>query len=164
VANARLTRKATLCFLLRKGDAAQEVLLAYKKRGFGQGKWNGIGGKVDAGETVVGAARREVAEEIGVVVGPLAKVACLSFRFLPPGSDPDWSQEVHVFLSRHWAGRPVESEEMRPRWYAYEDVPYHEMWADDRIWLPRVLRGERLNAVFVFADADTIVQQEIIPW
>ncbi len=154
-------RQATLCFLLRKRDGRPEVLLALKKQGFGQGKWNGIGGKVDAGETLEEATRREVIEEIGVEVGSLEKVAVLTFYFIPPASDPDWNQEVHVFLARSWRGKPRESEEMRPQWVAYEDVPYGEMWADDRLWLPRVLRGERLNGVFTFSDTETIVQQEI---
>ena len=35
-----------------------EVLLGFKKRGFGQGKWNGFGGKVEPGETIVNAAVR----------------------------------------------------------------------------------------------------------
>ena len=39
-----------------------------KKRGFGVGKWNGFGGKVEAGETVVEAAAREVTEECGYSV------------------------------------------------------------------------------------------------
>jgi 8-oxo-dGTP diphosphatase/2-hydroxy-dATP diphosphatase len=141
-----------------------QVLLALKKRGFGQGKWNGIGGKLDGEETVEEAARREVAEEIGVEVGELVKVARLFFHFLAPGSDPDWSQEVHVFLTRYWIGSPSESEEMAPHWYAYGDVPYDSMWADDRIWLPRVLSGERLDGVFFFTDAETIIQQAITPW
>jgi len=157
-------RKATLCFLLRETDTGPEILLALKKQGFGEGKWNGIGGKVDAGETVEDAARREVAEEIGVQAGSLEKVAILTFYFIPPGSDPDWSQEVHVFLARSWRGEPEESEEMRPQWYAYGDVPYGDMWADDQRWLPRVLRGERINGVFTFSDAETIVRGEITSW
>ena len=40
--------EATLCFLLRK----DEILLAKKKYGFGVGKWNGVGGKVEKGETI----------------------------------------------------------------------------------------------------------------
>jgi len=157
-------RKATLCFLLRETEAGPEVLLALKKQGFGQGKWNGIGGKVNAGETVEEAARREVMEEIGIRVGLLEKVALLTFYFIAPGSDPDWNQEVHVFLARSWGGEPGESEEMRPQWYRYEDVPYEEMWADDRLWLPRVLQGERIKGVFTFSDAETIVHQEITSW
>jgi len=135
-----------------------------KKRGFGEGKWNGIGGKVDAGETVEEAARREIAEEIGVEVGRLEKVALLTFYFTAPGSDPDWSQEVHVFLASDWRGQPEESAEMKPQWHAYQEVPYEEMWPDDRLWLPRVLQGERINGVFTFSDAETIVHQEITLW
>jgi len=62
-------KKVTLCFLL-KGD---EILLAVKKQslsgfGAGIGKWNGVGGKVDEGETIRFAAIRELNEEVGVVV------------------------------------------------------------------------------------------------
>ncbi len=153
-------RKATLCFLLRKTETGQEVLLAMKKRGFGQGKWNGVGGKVD-NETIEAAARRETIEEIGVEVTELEKVAVLTFYFIP---DPDLNQEVHVFLARSWKGEPAESEEMMPRWCAYDDVPYNSMWADDEFWLPKVLRGEKLNAVFTFSDDETIVNHKIVLW
>lgn len=34
------------------------VLLGMKKRGFGAGKWNGFGGKVQPGETIEEAARQ----------------------------------------------------------------------------------------------------------
>jgi len=157
-------RKATLCFLVRETDTRPEVLLAMKKRGFGEGKWNGIGGKVDAGETVEEAARREIAEEISVEVGGLEKVGLLTFYFTAPGSDPEWNQEVYVFLASSWKGEPEESAEMKPQWYAYREVPYEEMWADDRLWLPRVLWGERIKGVFTFSDAETIVHQEITLW
>ena len=60
----RKRKVLTLVFLRREG----EVLLGMKKRGFGEGKWNGFGGKVEAGETIVEAAAREVKEECGYVV------------------------------------------------------------------------------------------------
>jgi len=44
----------TLAFVRRPG----EILLGYKKRGFGVGKWNGFGGKVEIGETIHDAAKR----------------------------------------------------------------------------------------------------------
>lgn len=40
-------RQATLCFLIREVNGENELLLAMKKKGFGQGKWNGVGGKLD---------------------------------------------------------------------------------------------------------------------
>ena len=68
-------RKATLCFLLRD----DEVLLAMKKRGFGVGKWNGVGGKVMEGESIEEAMKRECREEIGVALKELEEVGELSF-------------------------------------------------------------------------------------
>ena len=56
-------RKTTLSFFIKKN----QILLAMKKRGFGKGKWNGVGGKVQRGETTKEAAIRETKEEIGVV-------------------------------------------------------------------------------------------------
>lgn len=45
------------------------VLLGLKKRGFGTGKWNGFGGKVEPGETIRQAAIREMKEEAGIESG-----------------------------------------------------------------------------------------------
>ena len=37
-----------------------------KKRGFGMGKWNGFGGKVELNETIYNAAERELKEECNI--------------------------------------------------------------------------------------------------
>ena len=58
-------RKVLTLVLLREEN---RVLLGMKKRGFGVGKWNGFGGKLEPGETVVEAAARELEEESGLVV------------------------------------------------------------------------------------------------
>ncbi len=141
-------RKVTLCFLLKRG----QVLLAMKKRGFGVGKWNGYGGKVQSGETVEAAAVRELNEESGVeaAVADLYHVATLRFYFK---KDQTWNQEVYVYGLQQWSGEPVESEEMRPQWFAFERIPYGEMWVDDTYWLPQVLQGKKLEAEFYFNDA-----------
>ncbi|HBY09281.1 MAG TPA: hypothetical protein DEH22_16440, partial [Chloroflexi bacterium] len=60
-------RDATLVLLLKNHPVA-EVLLGYKKIGFGQGKYTGFGGKVEPGETVAEAALRELTEETSVTV------------------------------------------------------------------------------------------------
>ena len=60
-------RNSTLVFLIKKNNGSiTDICLAMKKRGFGKGRWNGVGGKVEAGETIEAAAMREAREEIGV--------------------------------------------------------------------------------------------------
>lgn len=144
-------KDATLCLLL-KGD---QILLAMKKRGFGVGKWNGVGGKIDSekDKSVMDATIRETREEIGVVPQNLEKVALLRFRF--PYKE-DWNQNVHVFLTNNWQGEPQESEEMKPQWFPLNEIPYSEMWDDDKIWLPHVLAGKKLEADFIFKEGETI--------
>lgn len=137
-------KKATLVFLL-DGD---RVLLALKKRGFGEGLWNGVGGKVNDGEGIMEAAKREAAEEIGVTITKLTEAALLKFRF--PDKEDFGGMDVYVFLVTSWEGTPIETEEMRPEWFALTDVPYDQMWDDDRLWLRRVLDGEKLDGEFTF--------------
>jgi len=78
----------TLCFLIRH-FAHTEVLLGYKKRGFGMGKLAGIGGEVEFDETIGAAACRELYEEIGVTAAEadLQPMGAITFRF---PSRPAW--------------------------------------------------------------------------
>ncbi len=72
----------------------------------------------------------------------------LSFAF---EAKPEWNQEVHVFSARGYSGpEPVETEEMRPKWFKEDDIPYDDMWQDDPYWLPSVIRGEKIDFSFVF--------------
>ncbi len=154
---------ATLCFLLR-GDPPPEILLGRKKTGLGAGKINGIGGKVEPGETPVSAAAREVREEIGVEVAlaDLEYVCHITFDF---PAKPEWDQIVHVYLARHWRGNPRETVEMAPMWCALADIPFAQMWQDDQYWLPRVLAGEKVRAEFTFADDnETIAAMREADW
>ena len=139
-------RQVTLCLLVRD----ELVLLALKKRGFGMGKWTGVGGKPLPGESIEVAARRETCEEIGVTVGTMEHIAVLNFYFphLPIASD--WNQQAQVYLVREWTGEPGESDEVAPRWFARDALPFAAMWDDGRFWLPRVLDGEHFTADFLF--------------
>lgn len=139
--------QATLIFLIDKEK--QKVLLAMKKRGFGEGKWNGTGGKINSGETVRAAAVREAFEELKIKIAEqdLELAADCEFYF---SGHPDWDTHGTVFICETWQGEPAETEEMRPQWFGYQDIPYAEMWEDDRYWLGRVLAGEKLRCQFYF--------------
>ncbi len=147
----------TTLLLLRRGD---EILLAMKKRGWGMGRWNGVGGKLEAGETIEQALVRECQEEIGVTPLTFAKVAQHDF-VMNSGSNDMWHMHVHTYISDHWEGEPIETEEMAPQWFAIADIPYDAMWQDDRHWLPHVLNGKLLSTVFAFDKDQNMLSQEI---
>ena len=150
-------KQATLCLLVKGGS----ILLAMKKRGFGVGKWNGVGGKLDfekGDRNIVDAAIRETKEEIGVLALNPEKVGVLGFKF---PYKPDWDQEVHLFLVKDWQGDPEESEEMRPKWFPVADIPYNQMWDDDKFWLPLILKGEKIEADFTFKKGEILEKYNI---
>ncbi len=133
----------TLLFL-RDEDA---VLLIRKKRGHGAGKINGPGGKLDPGETPAAGAIRETLEETGIEV--LDPELHGRFRFVDLVA-PQWFG--YVFLARRYQGELVETAEASPFWCPIAELPFAEMWEDDRLWLPRLLAGEHLEGDFLFDD------------
>lgn len=136
---------------LRRGD---EILLAMKKRGLGQGRFNGVGGKIEPGETIKQAAIRECQEEITVTPTKFTQVARLDF--LMDSDTQPWKIDGHVFIATEWRGEPAETEEMAPQWFKLSDIPYDHMWQDDRLWLPQVLEGQLIQASFAFDSSETM--------
>lgn len=147
--------RRTLLFLLKDN----QILLAMKKRGFGAGKWNGVGGKIEADETIEQALIRECQEEIGVTPTEWKQVAELDF-VQDVKSDP-WHMYVHAYISESWEGEPAESEEMRPEWFAIDAIPYEKMWDDDIYWLPKVLDGQLIYGEFTFDENDKMLSHNI---
>ncbi|HEY8992897.1 MAG TPA: 8-oxo-dGTP diphosphatase [Candidatus Microsaccharimonas sp.] len=149
------TKVLSLLFL-RRDD---KVLLAMKKRGYGEGRWNGVGGKVEAGESIEQAMIRETQEEIGVTPTDYEKVADIRFDEYFKGEPT--LMHVHVFIATEWTGDPTESEEMAPQWFSLDAIPYEAMWSDDPFWLPHVLLGEKISADFKLDKTDVIMDHTI---
>ena len=159
-----MVKKLTLCII----HDHQRVLLGMKKRGmgvgfssgkqgFGKGRWNGFGGKVELGETIEGAAEREVFEEAGVRVKDLEKMGVIEFE--NPG-DPQ-SLEVHIFKAISFVGNPTESDEVKPRWFDIDEIPFDQMWPDDKYWLPLFLEGKKFKARFVLEGQDKVLDYKL---
>ena len=150
-------RHSTLCYLVRGG----KVLLGLKKRGFGVGKMDGIGGKQEDSEAIEETAVRELFEEIGIKVSleALEKMGELAFEW--PAKN-EWNQLVHIFLVREWSGEPRESEEMKPEWHSIEELPFGKMWQCDTKFVPLVLQKKKLKGKFVFKEDNESVQDFVL--
>ena len=132
-----------------------------KKRGFGVGKLNGVGGKVEEGESIENALLRETREEVNVEIKEFEKVAVIDFYFKDNSVNKDFNQKAHVFIAYKWEGEPTESEEMAPQWVDINMLPLEKMWSDDRYWLPEILSGKKLMAWFLFNNENNIAEMKI---
>lgn len=132
---------ATLMFVVRDG----RILLIEKKRGLGAGKMNGPGGKIDPGETPLQSVVRECMEELHIEPVGIRKMGELWFVM----SDvPDIL--CHVYRADDHLGTPTETDEAKPCWTALDEIPYAQMWEDDRHWLPLLLEETTFHGRFVF--------------
>jgi 8-oxo-dGTP diphosphatase len=147
------TVRANLLFVIEDG----KVLLIRKKTGLGQGKINGPGGKLEPGETALQSAVREIREELDLTVDPAdcEEMGTLRFQFLD-----GLALHVVVFRAFAYQGTPTETREAAPLWFPLEDLPFDEMWADDRHWLRELLGGQRVEAAFVF-DGEAMIWRDV---
>ena len=141
---------ATLMFVVADG----KVLLIRKKRGIGAGKINGPGGKIDPGETPLESAVRETQEELHITPLNPVKMGELWFAMT---HIPDI--HCHVFMATEWEGEATETDEAVPLWTPIPEIPYDEMWEDDRHWLPHMLDGDKFLARFIFEDEKIVCKQ-----
>lgn len=142
---------ATLMFI-RSGS---DVLLIRKLRGLGAGKINAPGGRLEPGETPLQAAVRETIEEVCVEPGDVESHGELRFQFLD-----GYRLHAHVFVARSHRGTPAPTDEAVPSWFSVDRVPYEEMWADDRLWLPAVFDGLAVDGRFIF-DGDVMLDHRL---
>lgn len=140
-----------LCFVIESG----RVLLIEKKSGFGRGKINGPGGKIDPGETALAAAVRETQEEVCVTPTDLSEAGELRFQFAD-----GYAMRCRVFRAEGHTGTPAETAEANPFWADEKALPFDAMWQDDRHWFPHLLERRPFLACFAF-DGDTMLTKVI---
>ena len=145
----------SVVYLQRAREGVTEVLLGEKRTGLGVGKIVGPGGKVESGETPLDAALREVYEEVGVEIqsADLLQIARIEYPFV---DRPHYSQRSHAFVATSFVGTPAASPELLPSWWPLEELPLDQMWSDAKLWLPRALAGEYLDATFEISPTDQV--------
>jgi len=147
----------TLCFL-REGN---RVLLLYRRKPPNSGLWNGVGGKMEAGEDPYTACIREVAEETGLAItDPLLRALLVVSVLTPPEL---WV--IFVFIVAAPAGLPVSSEEGDVSWVDLTALPTMQMPPDLPLILPRVFTSDEVlvvRAEYRTEDPTTMTRLEVM--
>ncbi|MBQ9047516.1 MAG: 8-oxo-dGTP diphosphatase [Solobacterium sp.] len=108
-----------------------------KKHDVNAGKWIGVGGKMEDGESLRECAYREIAEETGMSGGTLQYAGMLYFHY-----SGEEDEKICVYLGYDFAGEPGECTEGTLAWINREDILSLQLWEGDRIFLKRLLEGD----------------------
>jgi 8-oxo-dGTP diphosphatase len=134
---------ATLCYIKKNGRTLM-LHRVKKKDDVHEGKWNGLGGKFEAGESPEDCVIREVLEESGLKIKSPALKGVLTF----PGfaRDEDWY--VFVYTASRFTGRLIDSPEGNLEWVPDRNLLKLNLWEGDRVFLPLLKRRGHFSGKF----------------
>lgn len=147
---------ATLCYLKRQGQTLM-LLRNKKKNDIHVGKWNGLGGKFEPGESPEDCVRREVEEESGYRIQNPKLVGFLTFPEFKDGED--WY--VFVYTADEIKGEMRDSAEGELAWIPDSKLLELNLWQGDYSFLPWIEEGRLFSAKFFYKNKE-LVSQEVI--
>ncbi|MBF0777797.1 NUDIX hydrolase [Streptococcus cuniculi] len=146
-----MVKLATICYL----DNGKELLLLYrnkKEHDVHAGKWIGVGGKLEKGETPQECAVREIFEETGLQAKPVLRGIITFPEFTP---DHDWY--TYVFTATEFEGDLIDCDEGTLEWVPYEDVLSKPTWEGDHTFISWLLEGKPFfSAKFSYKDDELV--------
>ena len=152
---------ATLCYLKRvTPEQIPQTLMLHrikKANDMHQGKWNGLGGKFEPGETPEECAIREIEEESGLRVVKPRLHGVITF----PGfyADEDWY--TYLFTAREFSGEMIDSDEGVLQWIDDDKVLDLNLWPGDRIFIPWLDRPDFFSGKFNYVDG-VLVDHDVV--
>jgi 8-oxo-dGTP diphosphatase len=152
-----MVKLATLCYLRKDGKTLM-IHRVKKENDIHEGKWNGVGGKLDPQETPEECAIREVKEETGLTIrNPLLKGLLTFPKFL---NDEDWY--VFVYLMEDFDGELIDSDEGNLKWIDTDKMLDLNLWEGDRVFLPLLDRSDFFSGKFLYVDGKLVEHSLII--
>lgn len=151
---ARPRELATLCYVRNQG---RTLMLHRTKKinDYHAGKWNGLGGKLEAGETPEECAIREIREESGLEALDLRLRGQITF----PAFDDVVDWYVYLFTIDNFRGELIDSPEGELAWIEERDLLSLPLWPGDRIFIPWVFGDRYFSAKFVYQQGELIRYQ-----
>ena len=148
---------ATICYI----DNGKELLMLHRNKkpnDVHAGKWIGVGGKLERGETPQECAAREILEETGLKAKPVLKGVITFPEFTP---NHDWY--TYVFRARHFEGQVIDCNEGTLEWVPYDQVLSRPSWEGDHIFLSWILEQKPFfSAKFSYSQDNRLLNHDVI--
>lgn len=140
---------ATLCYVIDKNNNSTLMIHRVKKQNdYHEGKWNGLGGKFEHGESPEECAIREIEEESGLKVKSVIMKGFITFPMFD--GKEDWY--VFLFTASEFSGNLIDSNEGNLAWIKNEKLTELNLWDGDKIFIPWLFQDGFFSAKFNYKD------------
>ena len=128
-----------------------------KQADINQGKWIGVGGKVEKGETVEDCARREMLEETGLAAKSLRYRGIVLFE-----NSLCESEEMHLFTCDDFDGELRDCDEGELKWVDKKEIYKLNLWEGDRYFLERLASDAPFFRLRLVYEGDTLIKSTFL--
>ena len=146
---------ATICYI----DNGKEFLMLHRNKkpnDVHEGKWIGVGGKLERGETPQECAAREIFEETGLRAKPVLK-GIITF----PEFTPDLDRYTYVFKVTDFEGELIECNEGTLEWVPYDQVLSKPTWEGDHTFVEWLLEDKPFFSAMFRYDGDRLLESHV---
>ncbi len=145
---------STLCYI-EKDDSYLMLLRNKKLKDVNEGKWIGVGGRLEAGESLEECVCREVKEETGLTLEAFRMRGILTF------SSEGWEDEyIFVFTSDRFSGDLISCDEGELSWVKKDSITDLNLWEGDRIFLKELVSGDAFFSIRLSYKGDDLVSHK----
>ncbi len=138
---------ATLCYV-RQGNKTLMLYRNKKENDYHEGKWNGLGGKLEEGESPEECVIREVSEESGLLIENPIMHGFITFPLFD--GKEDWY--VFVFTATEFTGELIDSSEGKLEWIENDNLLNLNLWDGDKIYMDWLFNEKFFSAKFNYSD------------
>ena len=148
-------RNTTLCYI-EKDDQYLMLLRNKKKIDLNKGKWIGVGGKFEDGETPEECLLREVYEETGLTL------TSYHFRGIITFISDEWETEyMHLYTADAYDGELKECDEGELRFIPKKDIFDLNLWEGDVLFLRLLLEDSEPFYMKLVYEGDKLVESKL---
>jgi len=144
---------ATLCYVIDKNSNSTLMIHRVKKKNdYHRGKWNGLGGKFEPGESPEECAVREIKEESGLIIKNIEMKGFITFPMFD--GKEDWY--VFLFTADEYEGELIDSNEGNLDWIPNEKLTEINLWEGDKYFIPWIFKEKFFSAKFIYENGNYI--------
>ncbi len=151
--------KLTVACYIEDGDRVLMLHRTKKKVDINQGKWIGVGGKLEPGESPEECLLREVKEETGLTLTSYRLRGLVTFNFVGPDALLGWETEyMFLYTADGYEGGLIPCDEGELAWIPKENIPSLNLWPGDRAFLEDLRRGEPFFSYKIVYQGDNMLR------